>query len=318
MGRYPLTPAFSVGTNMPAQYIGVDYDQFGRTAFWRRDFASESLGALLNALGTTPNGVLLQENVMRQHVLNVGDIINVDVKLPDSNVKLALQVVGSYRIFPTALPDDVQVAPAFVGNLDYLFEQAGGQVPYDILLNLTATADARNIERQMRNIDRSDWDYRNTRELIEREQALPQRQGLFGLLSAGVIAAVALTVLGLFLYYAFSFRRRAIEFGVLRAMGFSTQQMALSLAWELAVLFLVGVGTGTLLGFGASQIYLPLLQGPATGVSHAVRLEVITDQVRLLLIYGAISILSAVALVVLLQFLRQLKIFQAIKLGETE
>ena len=318
MGRYPLTPAFSVGANVPAQFIGVDYDQYARTAFWRRDFATEPLGALLNALGTTPNGVLAQEDVMRQHVLNVGDTINVDVKLIDTNVKLALTVVGAYRLWPTAPPDDPSVATAFVGNLDYLFEQAGGQVPYDIVLGLAGAANANSVEKQLRQIDRSDWDYRNAREIIEREQLQPQRQGLFGLLSAGVITAVALTVLGLFLYYAFSFRRRSIEFGVLRAMGFSTKQMALSLAWELATLFLVGICAGTALGFGASQLYLPLLQGPATGVTHAVRLVVITDQIRLMMVYGAISILSGIALAILLLFLRQLKIFQAIKLGETE
>ncbi len=318
MGRYPLSPQFSVGENETSQFIGIDWDQFGRSVFWRKDFAAQPLGTLLNALAGAPDGVLLSEEALREHVLNIGDTINVTVALPDSQVRVAFKVVGSYKSWPTALPDEKTPGPAFVGNLDYLFEQAGGQAPYDVLLGLSPAAGVTGLEKELRQIDNSDWEYRNTRALIEREQAQPQRQGLFGLLSAGIITAIVLTVLGLFLYYAFSFRRRFVEFGVLRALGFSNRQMVFSLAWELAVLFVAGVGAGSVLGFGASAFYLPLLQGPATGVTHAVPLLVLTDVQRLGLVYGAISLLSAGALTGLLLFLRRLKIFQAIKLGETE
>jgi putative ABC transport system permease protein len=318
LGRYPLSPQFSVGDDETSQFIGIDRDQFARTTFWRTDFATQPLGALMNALAGAPDGVLISEETLHKHVLGIGDQINVTVALPDSQVHVAFKVVGTYKSWPTALPDDKTPGPAFVGNLDYLFEQAGGQAPYDVLLSLASNASPADVEKQLRQVDHSDWDYRNARELIEREQTQPARQGLFGLLSAGIITAIILTVLGLFLYYAFSFRRRFVEFGVLRALGFNQWQMALSLAWELAVLFLAGVGAGSALGFGASALYLPLLQGPAIGVRHAVPLLVLTDAQRLALVYGAVSVLSAVALAGLLLFLRRLNIFQAIKLGETE
>jgi len=42
---------------------------------------------------------------------------------------------------------------------------------------------------------------------------------LLGLLSVGFITAAVLTVLGFILYAMFSFRRRFIELGMLRAVG---------------------------------------------------------------------------------------------------
>ena len=42
-------------------------------------------------------------------------------------------VAGFVRLFPTVYPEE---APFMVGNLDYAFEQQGGQYPYEVWLRL--------------------------------------------------------------------------------------------------------------------------------------------------------------------------------------
>src|SRR5690606_16375440 len=111
-----------------------------------------------------------------------------------------------------------QEGPLFVGNLDYFFEQIGTQVPYYVWLR----ADPDVGEAQL-NLRYSGWKTAATH--IVREQERPERQGIFGMLSVGFVAAAVLTVLGFFLYALFSLRRRAIEIGVLRAVGLSSRQM---------------------------------------------------------------------------------------------
>ena len=71
------------------------------------------------------------------------------------------------------------------------------------------------------------------------------------MLSVGFLAAALLTVLGFFLYALFSFRRRFIEMGVLRAVGLSAGQMTVFLASELAFLIVVGAG---LLALGPAAV----------------------------------------------------------------
>ena len=318
VGQYPLAPNYSVGANEPGQFIGIDWRSYALAAFWRRDFATESLGGLLNALASTPDGVLLPETVMKEHTLELGDTVQAAVSLPDAVVPMTFKVVGTFKLWPSWFPNDEKKGPAFVANLDYLFETAGGQAPYDVWLKLDSKADREAVYTQLRRIDNSGWDYQEVRERIEREQSRPQRQGLFGMLSIGFVAAAGLTVLGLFLYAAFSFRRRMIELGVLRAIGLSASQMAASLGWELAILFIGGIGAGTALGLWSSRLYLPFLQEPVTSPTRAVPYLITTNQAQLYLVYALMTLLFIATVAGLVMLLRRLRIFQAVKLGETE
>ena len=112
-----------------------------------------------------------------------------------------------------------------VGNLDYFFEQAGGTYPYDVWLRVSPDADYESIVRDAnsRGLGVVNWDAPLLD--VARDQRQPERQGLFGVLSVGFLAAIFLTVLGFFLYSFFSFRRRFVELGVLRAIGLSSLQM---------------------------------------------------------------------------------------------
>ena len=101
---------------------------------------------------------------------------------------------------------------------------------------------------------------------------------MFGLLSVGFVASALLTVLGFLLYALFSFRRRFIEMGMLRAIGLSVKQMTIFLAAELASLILLGIGAGTLVGVFASKLFVPFLQ---IGSTSPGKLSAIPDRDRL-------------------------------------
>lgn len=318
VGQYPLAAEFGAGSNRPGQFIGVDWRDYARIAFWRKDFAAEPLGGLLNALAGAPDGALLPESIMRQNGLQIGDTFRAAISLPDATVRVTFRVVGSFRLWPTWFPNDEKKGPAIIGHLDYLFEAAGGQAPYDVWLKLAENTARETALPTLRRLDNSGWDYQDARTLIEREQARPQRQGLFGMLSIGFIAAAALTTLGVFLYAAFSFRRRMIELGVLRAIGLSAAQMSSSLAWEIGMVFAAGIAAGSALGLGASQFYLPWLQEPAGSLTRAASFVVTTNPSQITLLYALTLLLFGALVAGLAGLLRRLRLFQAVKLGETE
>jgi putative ABC transport system permease protein len=158
---------------------------------------------------------------------------------------------------------------------------------------------------------------RDARETIAAEQTRPERQGLFGLLSVGFIAAAVLTVIGFLVYAVVSFQRRFIELGMLRAIGLSTWQMAAFLAGELAALILTGVTLGAGLGIWASTLFIPYFQvgSDKTALVPPFVVKVAWQQLGLILaIFAAMFVLAVVVLAVLL---RRLKVFEAVKLGET-
>lgn len=153
---------------------------------------------------------------------------------------------------------------------------------------------------------------------ISYEQTRPERQGLFGVLSVGFVAAALMTVLGFLLYAVFSLRRRFIELGVLRAVGPGARQMAAFLGWELALLLGTGIGAGTALGVAASNLYIPFLQVGLSAEARAVPFRVILPWPAIYDIYALFGALFVIVLGMLVVFVLRMKVFQAVKLGETE
>ncbi|MEM7112252.1 MAG: ABC transporter permease [Chloroflexota bacterium] len=314
VGRYPSSTGSS-RRDGDGVYLGVDRADFAQAAFWRADFAGQQLGTLLNRLAITPNGVLLPHDYLADHNLGIGDIFRQEVAIPGGIVELENQIVGVFDYFPSWYPE----ADGFlaVANLDDLFRQAGGDFPYHIWLRLASDVTAEDLEAQLQaeSVGTRDWD--TPLGQIRLEQTRPERQGLFGLLSVGFVAAALLTVFGFFLYALFSFRRRFIELGVLRAVGLGTEQMLSLLAFELGSLILLGLGLGTLLGTLVSQEFIPYLQlgGEETALVPPYLVEIAWSSVWQ--IYILFGLLFLVALIVLGGLLLRMKIFQAVKLGET-
>lgn len=302
------------GSWSEAEFTAIDRVDFPRVAFWRRDFASATLGALMNSLAIAPEGVLLPRDFMRENSIIVGDTIQVRIARYGLQAETPFKVVGDFRYFPGWYPDD---GPLLVGNLDFIFQELGGQFPYEVLAKTKADTDFEALRQELRAFDLNVIDFKSARQKIAIEQRLPERQGLFGVLSVGFLAAAVLTVLGFLLYTLFSFRRRFIELGTLRAIGLSPGQMTTFLGWELAFLLLVGTGVGTLLGVWMSALFIPYLQVGSTPQDLTPPFLVNIAWPALFRIYGLFGLLFLVALSVLVFLLMRMKIFQAIKLGET-
>ncbi|MCB0063938.1 MAG: FtsX-like permease family protein, partial [Caldilineaceae bacterium] len=302
------------GSWKESTFYGIDRVDFPKAAYWRRDFAPASLGALMNALAVAPDGVLMQREFMQENSIRVGDAIQVRVSAYSQRADMSMKVVGELDYFPTWYEDD---PPLLVGNLDYLFEQIGGEMPYDVWVRTVPNANFDQMIVDLRALDFSILDWQSSTIRIATEQEKPERQGLFGVLSVGFLAAALLTVLGFLLYALFSFRRRFIELGTLRAMGLSPFQMTTFLAWELAFLILLGLLAGTFLGALISEVFIPYLQVGANAQATTPPFHVEIAWEAIMRIYALFGTLFVVALSVLAVSLLRMRIFQAIKLGET-
>jgi len=318
VGRYQTTMHFSVGGDTIGHIMGIERGDFASIAFWRSDFAGQPFGALMNSLAIAPDGILVSEKVMAERVLRIGDTLTAKVQFPSIDVDMTFRVVGSFKLWPSWFPNAKDEGPLIVGNLDYLFENSGGQSPYDVWIKAQPGVNSASIIPAARIIDKSAWSGYDVYSMISGEQTKPERQGLFGMLTIGFLAAALFTVLGFFLYAVFSFRRRFIELGMLRAIGLSTQQMAFSLAWEIGLLLSLGMLCGTGLGLFISRLYIPFLQAGPADPSRALPFVVATDWSMIngvYILFGGLFLLAVPALAL---SLRRMRIFQAVKLGEAE
>ena len=318
VGQYPASLLLN-GDRINATYLGVDRASFPTVAFWRGDFAGsqtngKSLGALMNLLAPDPAAVLMPRRYLRELGLKVGDTVRTEVSGFGNTVELELKIAGEFDLFPSWLPDS---GPLFVGNLDHYFEELGYEVPYRVWLRTGRTRDYERIVQDLKQSGLYVVSWNAPQQTIAGEQHRPERQGLFGVLSIGFCAAALLTVLGFLLYAFFSFRRRTVELGILRAIGLSAGQMTAFLGWELAFLIGTGVVIGTATGAWISRLFIPYLQvgtGPDAQVPPFL-VEIAWPAV--FRVYTLFGLLFVIALAVLVVLLLRLKVYQAIKLGET-
>ena len=313
-------------TNAPAnaQFIGVDRADFPQSAYFRLDFAQQTLGDLMNILASDSSAVLVSEEFLAKTRLRIGEPLAMSISTISTNAPvISFTIAGTYRLFPSevSLNNNGDEPPTyFVGNLDYFFENAGTPLPYDVLLS----TDTKNPESSLDKIvDRAGslgflvlagYD---SRAIIREQQARPERQGVFGLLSAGFISASLLTIIGFVLSALISFRARAIQLGMLRTVGLSAGQMGTFIVLEQVILIGLGALAGSGLGYLVSRLFIPFMQVGGSMAANVPPFIVRIAWENLALIYGALAIALFIALTIMMLLLRRLKAFEAIKLGAT-
>jgi putative ABC transport system permease protein len=297
--------------------IGIDWREFHdvmKPAF-RPDYASESFGALMNAIGEPKDnsGILVQPAFLAAHRLRIGDKLPIEILTTEGRVPVTYTLAGTFNNFPTVDPTAGQTV--FIADIGYTFEKMGKAVPYDVLLSLQPNYSGSAVADEARKLGFLVTEAHDARRIIETAQQTPERQGLFGVLTAGFFAAIILTTVGFVLYALLSFRRRAVELGVLRTLGLSAAQMALYLIIAQLSLVLVGTLAGSGAGVLASRLFIPFFQTNGELVGAVPPFEVRIAWNELVWVYAAIGLALFIALAATLLFLRRLRAFEAIKLG---
>jgi putative ABC transport system permease protein len=267
----------------------------------------------MNLLALDPRALLVERGFLARNSLNVGDPLRLELTMGIERRTVDFVVAGVLSLFPSLYPED---GPFFVGNLDYAFQQMGDEYPYDVWLATDGQRSLEDVVADLQEIGFLIIRYDDARETIVREQTQPARQGLFGVLSVGFLAAAGLTVLGFLLYAVFSFRQRFIELGVLRAIGLSVGQMTAFLAGEQLALIVTGAAAGTGLGVWASQLFIPFLQVRGGQHPHTPPFVVQVAWGDIFQIYVVFGAMFLVAVVVMLVLLIRMRVFEAVKLGE--
>ncbi|HEY62966.1 MAG TPA: ABC transporter permease [Caldilineae bacterium] len=292
---------------------GIDRVDFPRVAYFRRDFAPISLGALMNALAVEPSGILVRREFLAETGLNIGDTLPLRGLVAGSSQPMSFTIVGVLDLFPTAYPGEGEF---FVANLDYIFDLLGGPVPYYVWLDVQETVDATTLAEQLEEIGFRILKIEDARQQIVEAQAHPERVGLFGFLSLGFIVIIFLSMLALSTHALLIYQQRYVQIGIMRAIGFSWGQMVLSLAGEQVLLVAFGILGGAVLGTIASFLFIPFMQIGHTEMELIPPFEVVIAWRDVIHMVTALAVVSLAIIGGVIWALSRLKVFQSIKLGE--
>lgn len=305
---FTAKPNIGRGVQKDVQILGIDRADFARISWWRNDFASRPLGALVNALSIHESAVVASPGFLQQYQVRIGDTVS----LAFNQNLVDVRVVEVADLVPTLYPDK---GYHFLANLDYLHDQLG-LAPYDVWLKIDPTVRSRDVVDAIEENGVKIVRIRDSRTAINFGRTDPQRTGLFGILSIGFMVAAVLTVLGFFLYSFLSFQRRLLQMGILRAIGLSSRQLFVLLMFEQVFLIVLGIVAGTGFGVWASDLFIPFLQVSADAQGQVPKFIVETAWLDLGRIYVVLGAMLGVGLLIMVALLRQMKVYQAVKLGE--
>lgn len=317
VGKYEGLFSYGMGEH-PATFMGIDRLEFPKVAFWRDDFANQSLGGLMNALAMDSTGVLLPSELLEDIGLRVGDTIDVSVNVASANTDLQMTIVGTYDYFPTIFPSDKK--PTLIVNLTSLFDHPDAVVDYDFWLDLKEDADIPLVLfqiRQMLGFDLALVEVQgNALEEVRLMMDQPERVGLFGVLNVGFIATGLMPGIGFLLYSYASLRRRFIQLGILQAIGLSVKQLIGYLALEQCLLMGVAISLGAVIGLISSHMFVPFLQIGATRGAPVPPFEVLIGWSESGWLSFGFALVLFLTMLGTIWYLVQMKVFQAVKMGE--
>ncbi len=315
--------------NANVTLLGVDSTRFARVAYWRSDFADESVSALMDALQgpATLNGALpalVDDRLLLDTGAQIGSPLTIQL---DFTTKASFVIVGTFHYFPTL--DTSQYA--IVSDLTPLLQMLNQENPQDqvapneVWLKLAPNAPeytADQVANRLVNNPQHRQVIVTVQQAFDRVALLnsfrndPLHFSLAGALLLDFIVAALLSVVGFVVLFALIAQRRAFEFGVLRAMGLSLRQLGRSLSWEQVILLCVALAAGVALGSGLASLTLPALATDDMGKALLPPFAVHLDgqsllQLGLFLLACALAVVAASIII-----FRRLRVQEVLRLGE--
>ncbi|KPJ89979.1 MAG: hypothetical protein AMJ53_15180, partial [Gammaproteobacteria bacterium SG8_11] len=247
-----------------------------------------------------------------------GDVVRLKVKVRGSHEwdRMTFKIIGVVDYFPTLY--ETQEAGFLVTLQDPLFEQINLYHHNPIQSNeiLISTIDA-DMTRTTLLASGLPMDHILSKDSILTELKVnPLTIGLRSVTLFGYFLTTVLSLIGFGTYFYMSTRQRARNYSILRAIGLSPRQLYTTLLVEQIILMISGLFFGTVLGILLNQLTLsglPLRLGELDTVPPFV---VQTDWSLVVQVYFTLVLAFLLSLGMAIVFLWQVKIHQALRIGE--
>jgi Predicted permease. len=137
-----------------------------------------------------------------------------------------------------------------------------------------------------------------------------------GSLTLGFILTIFICLSGFLIYWVISLKKRSLQFGIMRAMGISSKGVIGMLSFEHLLISGSAIFAGISVGAIASRIFIPLYELFYNTDTQALPFRVIAQRADYIRLYAVVAVMLLIALSILFMITRNIKVTQAIKLGE--
>lgn len=297
--------------------MGIDTDQFGRTAWLKNGLLRPHFYDYLNLIAPDPHAVLISRTMADEWGIKPGDMLYAGWQEAG---RTAFRVYGIVDYFPAFNPnllheEDGSKPMLIVAHLPTIQSLLRVE-PYQVWLKLEEGASRQKLYDAIQENGIKLLSLQDTHTMIADSRSDPFRMAMNGMMSLGFVLSLLITFIGFMIYWVLSLQGRMLQLGIFRAMGISFAQLVSMLGVEQLLTSGAGFLIGVASGMSASFIFVPLFQIIFDPSSIMPPFEVMigrTDTTHLALV---IAIMLVLALAFLTYLLSRMKIHQAVKLGE--
>lgn len=316
-------PVASDESGIEAQTVtimGVNTKDLGETGWFKDDLLPQHWYSYLNAISKNSSAILVSQNFREKLGYNIGDIITYST---GNGNQVRGVIYGFVEYWPTYNSVTVvQNADGTETELDHFMivshlsklQASDGILPYYVWLDLKNSTQGVYDFIGKNNIKLKSFTD-SYAEIIELKND-PIIQGTNGILTVSFIVVLLLCGVGFLIFWILSIRSRALQFGIFRAMGMSMKEILTMLVGEQVFITGSSILVGTIIGLIASYLYIPLLQIAYGAADSMIPLEIESAGSDLVKIFVVVALIIGACMVVLGKIIKEIKISQALKLGE--
>ena len=294
--------------------MAITPEEFGRVAWFRADLLPAHWHHYLNRLAADPKAMLLSTSIAEEFELKLGDTILVTWSSQDVVDGV---VVGFVDHWPAFLPvADGRTPPRLVvANFPYVRAKMAVE-PYEVWAKREPRSSSAEIyqaieDRELDIVAMTD----STQQVVEAKND-PLLQGTNGVLTLGFSVAMLISIVGFVMYWVLTLRSRTLQFGVLRAIGMSSERVLVMLVVEQVLITGSAIVAGMVIGRVAALLFVPLLQVIYAAADQVPAFRVASERGDFLRIYAVAAALLVLGALLFRALLARLDIQQALKLGE--
>lgn len=298
------------------RFLAIESNKFGKVAWFRPELLPYHWYEYLNLLADTPNGVLVSSSFQKKNV-KIGD----ELKLKVAKQDVTVLVCGFIDYWPSFTPTTVNKEGnkesnfLIVANFGFLFNNIPIK-PYEVWIKSKPGFSGSDIIDQMTDTEIEPKSYKVTDAKIEQVKKDPALLSTNGSLTLGFILTMAICLSGFLIYWVISLKKRSLQFGIMRAMGISSKSVIGMLSFEHLLISGSAIFIGISVGALASNIYIPVYELFYNTGIQALPFRVVAQRMDYIRLYGVVAVMLITALSILIFITRNIKVTQAIKLGE--
>ena len=263
-----------------------------------------------------PLAVLASDTFLKQARKKAGD----EVQLYVNRQYVTATIAGRFKLFPTYKPEEAS-GHLLVADLDRLLHQAnrlaGSEPGYANevwLAGAPPTAPSKDdLEKRGITADKV-TDLNTLRAAQERDPLVAASWE--GILFISFAAVLLLTALGFTVYSYLSAQTRALEFAILRTMGFSGRQIIALVSFEQAFVILAGMVAGTLLGLPLGRLMIGYMGVTETGARVLPPFVSHVSWGTVAIADGLLAVMFVATIAVLVLLYSRLAVHRALRMGE--